>query len=104
LEQFRAHWQCLDNNNHQLWQCRPAEWSLNKCVFENLVRPNPVSATRNGLPDTSPQKLEKVIPDQPTISTPVHLRKRQIYAHRPILGKEGPFIPEKAAESAPSSS
>jgi len=38
LEQFRAHWQCLDNNNHQLWQCRPAEWKLNKCVFENTVR------------------------------------------------------------------
>ena len=38
LEQFRAHWDCLDNNNHQLWQCRPAEWKLNKCVFENLVR------------------------------------------------------------------
>lgn len=37
LDQFRAHWQCLDNNNHQLWQCRPAEWKLNKCVFENLV-------------------------------------------------------------------
>ena len=38
LEQFRAHWQCLENNNQQLWQCRPAEWKLNKCVYENLVR------------------------------------------------------------------
>ena len=38
LEQFRSHWQCLDDNNHQLWQCRPAEWKLNKCVYENLVR------------------------------------------------------------------
>ena len=37
LEQFRAHWKCLDDNNHQLWQCRPAEWKLNKCAFENLV-------------------------------------------------------------------
>jgi len=37
LEQFRSHWQCLDNNNHQLWQCRPREWKLNQCVFENLV-------------------------------------------------------------------
>jgi NADH dehydrogenase (ubiquinone) 1 alpha subcomplex subunit 8 len=42
LEQFRTHWQCLENNNQQLWQCRPAEWKLNKCVFENLVRrPSP---------------------------------------------------------------
>lgn len=37
LEQFRSHWACLEDNNHQLWQCRPAEWKLNKCVFENLV-------------------------------------------------------------------
>ncbi len=46
LEVFRQHWQCLDNNNHQLWQCRPEEWKLNKCVYENLVgRPNPLLDT-----------------------------------------------------------
>lgn len=39
LEEFRRHWTCLDNNNQQLWQCRPAEWKLNKCVFDNLVSP-----------------------------------------------------------------
>lgn len=43
LDEFRAHWQCLDNNNHQLWQCRAKEWSLNKCVFHNLVRTSPLS-------------------------------------------------------------
>jgi len=37
LAEFRKHWTCLDNNNQQLWQCRPAEWKLNKCVFDNLV-------------------------------------------------------------------
>lgn len=37
LEEFRKHWTCLEDNNQQLWQCRPAEWKLNKCVFENLV-------------------------------------------------------------------
>lgn len=37
LTEFRKHWTCLDNNNQQLWQCRPAERKLNKCVFENLV-------------------------------------------------------------------
>ncbi len=44
LEQFRTHWQCLENNNQQLWQCRPAEWKLNKCVYDNLVRrpPSPI--------------------------------------------------------------
>ena len=37
LTEFRKHWECLENNNQQLWQCRPAERSLNKCVFDNLV-------------------------------------------------------------------
>ncbi|KAK3337793.1 hypothetical protein B0T19DRAFT_413530 [Cercophora scortea] len=74
LDQFRAHWSCLDDNNHQLWQCRPAEWKLNKCVFENL-------------------KLVKEIPDQPKQSTPVHLRTKQIYAHKGIPIGTQPFIP-----------
>ena len=38
LEQFRAHWECLEQNNQQLWHCRPAETALNACVFEKLVR------------------------------------------------------------------
>jgi hypothetical protein len=38
LAEFRKHWECLDDRNHQLWQCRPAEWKLNKCVYDNLVR------------------------------------------------------------------
>ena len=45
LEQFRTHWQCLENNNQQLWQCRPDEWKLNKCVFEKLVRRSPLLIT-----------------------------------------------------------
>jgi NADH dehydrogenase (ubiquinone) 1 alpha subcomplex subunit 8 len=39
LDTFRAHWECLDNNNHQLWQCRKFERKLNACVFEKLVWP-----------------------------------------------------------------
>jgi hypothetical protein len=39
LNEFRKHWTCLDNNNQQLWQCRPDEFNLNKCVFNNLVCP-----------------------------------------------------------------
>ncbi|KAK4177308.1 putative NADH-ubiquinone oxidoreductase subunit [Triangularia setosa] len=80
LEQFRAHWTCLENNNHQLWQCRPDEWKLNKCVFDSL-------------------KLEKVIPDQPKQSTPVHLRQKQIYAHSPVPAWEKPFVAEKPQSS-----
>ncbi|KAI1062717.1 hypothetical protein LB506_005917 [Fusarium annulatum] len=75
LAEFRKHWECLDNRNHQLWQCRPAEWKLNKCVYDNL-------------------KLEKKIPDQPTNSTPVHLRPKQIFADVRIGPGDGkPFVP-----------
>lgn len=42
------------------------------------------------------QKLEKVVPDQPTNSTPVHLRTKQLYAHYPILRGNEPFVPEKS--------
>lgn len=38
LTEFRKHWECLDNSNQQLWQCRKFERPLNKCVFDNLVR------------------------------------------------------------------
>ena len=37
LDQFRTHWQCLENNNQQLWQCRGEEWKLSACVFDKLV-------------------------------------------------------------------
>ncbi|KAI1323614.1 NADH-ubiquinone oxidoreductase 20.8 kDa subunit [Xylariaceae sp. FL0255] len=70
LEEFRKHWQCLDNNNHQLWQCRKPEWKLNQCVYDNL-------------------KLEKQIPDTPKDQIPVHLRTKQIYAHYPIFKDVG---------------
>lgn len=63
LDSFRNHWQCLDNNNHQLWQCRRPERILNRCVFEKIG-------------------LEKVIPDTPKGDVPVHLRDRQIFADR----------------------
>ncbi|EPE08429.1 nadh-ubiquinone oxidoreductase kda subunit [Ophiostoma piceae UAMH 11346] len=77
LDTFRQHWQCLENNNQQMWQCRPEEWKFNKCVFENL-------------------NLEKVIPDSAK-GTPVHLRQKQIYAHYPRGGE--PFVPAKAESS-----
>ncbi|USP80609.1 hypothetical protein yc1106_07883 [Curvularia clavata] len=36
LSQFRTHWQCLENHNQQLWNCRSEERKLNKCVFDKL--------------------------------------------------------------------
>jgi hypothetical protein len=38
LSEFRTHWQCLENHNQQLWNCRSEERRMNKCVFEKLVR------------------------------------------------------------------
>jgi NADH dehydrogenase (ubiquinone) 1 alpha subcomplex subunit 8 len=42
LKQFTAHWECLENNNHHMFECRQPEMELNNCVFEKLVRPPPV--------------------------------------------------------------
>lgn len=38
LSEFRAHWQCLEQNNQQMFQCRKVERPLNQCVFQKLVR------------------------------------------------------------------
>ena len=40
LEEFRKHWECLEQNNQQLWQCRRPETKLNGCVFDKLVSPS----------------------------------------------------------------
>ena len=39
LQQFNAHWDCLENNNHRLFECRGPEMKLNDCVFDKLVAP-----------------------------------------------------------------
>jgi len=38
LEQFREHWNCLERKNQSLWKCRRQETTLNKCVFDKIVR------------------------------------------------------------------
>lgn len=55
-DQFRLHWQCLENNNHALFKCRKAETLLNSCVFNSL-------------------KLEKVIPG----GEQIHLKEKPLY-------------------------
>ncbi|KAK1828617.1 hypothetical protein QBC39DRAFT_264820, partial [Podospora conica] len=79
LEQFRSHWKCLDNNNHQYWQCRPDEWMLNRCVFEKIG-------------------LEKNVPEQPRDHLPVHLRNHMIYAHERIPKTAVPFVSPRQLE------
>ncbi|GAQ10718.1 NADH-ubiquinone oxidoreductase 20.8 kDa subunit [Aspergillus lentulus] len=64
LKQFNAHWECLENNNQNLWECRKPEMALNSCVFEKLG-------------------LKKTIPGAPEGQTPVHLRPKQLYAQFP---------------------
>jgi NADH dehydrogenase (ubiquinone) 1 alpha subcomplex subunit 8 len=59
LKEFRLHWQCLEQQNHQFYGCRPAEKLLSKCVFDNL-------------------KLEKKIPNTPEGETPVHLKENPL--------------------------
>ncbi|KAH7887478.1 hypothetical protein F5I97DRAFT_1860762 [Phlebopus sp. FC_14] len=36
LEQFDAHWSCLEMNNQEYFACRKPERTLNKCMFEKL--------------------------------------------------------------------
>ncbi|BCR97237.1 coiled-coil-helix-coiled-coil-helix domain-containing protein [Aspergillus luchuensis] len=64
LKSFTAHWECLENNNHKLWECRAQEMKLNSCVFEKLG-------------------LKKEIPGTPENVVPVHLRPKQIYSDWP---------------------
>lgn len=79
LEEFRAHWSCLENNNHQLWQCRRPERVLNRCVFQKIVCSQTQTRTEV-LILTIKQGLEKTIPDTPKGQTPIHLRDKQLYA------------------------
>lgn len=37
-EQWKAHWTCLENSNHEFSRCRKVEKPFNDCVFEQLVR------------------------------------------------------------------
>lgn len=74
--EFQRHWECLNESNHQLWQCRSFEWLLNRCAYDKLG-------------------LEKVIPDTPKGQIPVHLRKKQIYAYRQPVGTP-PEVPAKS--------
>ncbi|KAI5819082.1 NADH-ubiquinone oxidoreductase 20.8 kDa subunit [Pyronema omphalodes] len=60
LSEFRTHWKCLQNNNLDLWHCRPEEKTFNSCVFEKL-------------------KLQKVIPGAPENETPIHLRPKSTF-------------------------
>jgi NADH dehydrogenase (ubiquinone) 1 alpha subcomplex subunit 8 len=93
LEEFKAHADCLENNNHYQFECRKPEMSLNKCVFDKLVRRPVLPAeaaytcisrkTRKLTMYFSVQGLKKTIPGAPENQVPVHLRPKQVYAQFP---------------------
>lgn len=78
LEEFRRHWQCLDQGNHRFYQCRPAERLLNKCVFDKL-------------------SLEKTIPGVPK-DQQVHLKEMPHL--KPQFEDAASVAAEKAARGA----
>lgn len=57
FDEFKLHYECLEQENHRLGYCRQTEAILNKCVFQNL-------------------KLEKKIPG---VEEQIHLKPNQIY-------------------------
>ncbi|CAI2166509.1 18038_t:CDS:2 [Funneliformis geosporum] len=59
-KEFETHWQCLDKNNQEYYQCRPQEKTFNSCVFNAL-------------------NLEKVIPGTPQGKPPIHLKDSPIF-------------------------
>ena len=125
LDEFRAHWECLDNYNQRLWQCRRQEQFLNACVFDKLVClisitttlvPTSILAPMSCNPSSCssiPQGLKKTIPGTPGKEIPVHLRHRQIFAdsnenRRTLTGPgsdetefRGKLLGQWRAESAP---
>ncbi|KAG1806504.1 Ndufa8, NADH-ubiquinone oxidoreductase complex I 19kd subunit [Suillus fuscotomentosus] len=60
LEQFDAHWNCLELNNQEYYACRKPERTLNKCMFEKLG-------------------LTKTIPGTPVGKKQIHEVEKPIY-------------------------
>ena len=102
LDQFRRHWECLDNNNQQLWHCRRPEQLLNACVFEKLVCLTSFTTSTRYSHRVSQkltffaQGLKKEIPGTPEQEVPVHLRGKQIFSYNPQSrrGRE-PTLPQE---------
>jgi NADH dehydrogenase (ubiquinone) 1 alpha subcomplex subunit 8 len=87
LKLFTAHWECLENNNHRMFDCRKPEVEFNDCVFEKIVclclPPSVLAVLENVIITLWVQGLKKVIPGSPEGQTPVHLRPKQLYSRYP---------------------
>ncbi|KAK4048063.1 ndufa8, NADH-ubiquinone oxidoreductase complex I 19kd subunit [Microbotryomycetes sp. JL221] len=58
LEEFNAHWQCLERNNQEFYLCRKPESKFNSCVYEKLNLKKEIP----GSPEGQPQIHEKSWP------------------------------------------
>lgn len=80
FDEFKLHYECLEQENHRLGSCRATEKIFNKCVFDNL-------------------KLEKKVPG---IQNQVHLEDNRIYRGTGYDAKAAQaFLDAKSAEKAP---
>ncbi|KAI3406441.1 NdufA8 [Candida oxycetoniae] len=61
FDEFKLHYDCLEQNNQYFSRCRASEGVLSKCVFDNL-------------------KLEKRIPD---VDEQIHHKKNPVYKADP---------------------
>src|SRR4051812_43715558 len=94
LKEFDTHSDCLEKNNHvcsqrlppqrvcsltrrqEYYACRKPERTLNKCMFDRLVRQlrrllNAALTFRQG--------LTKTIPGAPEYKTPIHLVEKPVF-------------------------
>lgn len=78
FDEFKLHYECLEQENHRLGHCRHSEKLLNKCVFDNL-------------------KLEKKIPG---VQEQIHLKEKPIFqGSSQDKSKSAEFLKLKEAET-----
>lgn len=78
FDEFKLHYECLEQENHRLGHCRHSEKLLNKCVFDNL-------------------KLEKKIPG---VQEQIHLKENPIFqGSSKDKSKAAEFLKLKEAEA-----
>lgn len=79
FDEFKLHYECLEQENHRLGNCRASEKIFNKCVFDNL-------------------KLEKKIPG---VEQQIHLKENPIYkGNGTDKGAAKAFLESKKSDSA----
>lgn len=68
LSEFRLHWECLEQNNHQLYACRPGERALNKCVFSKIGLEKKIPNAAVQIHEVEKPLLRPAFQDKPSAS------------------------------------